>query len=64
MIVKPMHIVSENCYRVYIIHEGLRQQVGQDFCYADLSKQEETWLKCLKFAKEIEDQLEYYEDKD
>jgi hypothetical protein len=64
MIVQPMHVVSENCYRVYIIHEGLRQQVGRDFCYSDLSGQEKVWLNCLKFAREIEDQLEYYKDND
>lgn len=63
MIVKPIHIVSENCYRVYIIHEGLRQQVGKDFVYSDLSKQQEAWIDCLRFATGIEDQLEYYEDK-
>jgi len=64
MIVKPIHVISENCYRVYIVHEGLRQQVGKDFSYADLGEQEKVWIKCLKFAREIEDQLEYYEDKD
>ena len=64
MIVQPIHVVSENCYRVYIIHEGLRQQVGRDFCYSDLSGQEEVWLNCLKFAREIEDQLEYHKDND
>ena len=64
MIVQPIHIISENCYRVYIIHGGLRQQVGKDFYYSDLSRQEEVWLKCLRFAKEIEDQLEHYENKD
>ena len=63
MIVKPLHNVSENCYRIYIIHDGLRQQIGDDFSYTNEEEQEKAWLKCLKFAREIEDQLEYYEDK-
>jgi len=63
MIVHPMHVVSENCYRVYIIHEGLTQQVGSDFSYSDTTGQEEVWLNCLRFAREIEDQLEYYKEK-
>ena len=62
MIVKPLHNVSENCYRVYIIHEGLRQQIGDDFSYTD-GGQEKAWLRCLRFARGIEDQLDYYEDK-
>ena len=64
MIVKPMHVISDNCYKVYIIHEGLRQQIGKDFHYADLEEQKEVWGACLRFAREIENQLEYYEDKD
>ncbi len=63
MIVQPLHNVSENCYRVYIIHEGLRQQIGNDFSYSSKEDQEKTWLKCLRFAREIEDQLEHDENK-
>tara|TARA_R110000782_G_scaffold227092_2_gene313870 strand:+ start:142 stop:336 length:195 start_codon:yes stop_codon:yes gene_type:complete len=63
MIVQPLHNVSENCYRIYIIHKGLRQQVGEDFHYTDKDKQEKAWLRCLRFAREIEDQIEHDKDK-
>tara|TARA_R100001163_G_scaffold2548_1_gene3958 strand:+ start:2568 stop:2759 length:192 start_codon:yes stop_codon:yes gene_type:complete len=63
MKVKPVHSIEDDCYRVYIISEGLRQQVGSDFFYTK-ENQEEKWISCLNYAKEIEDQLEYYKEKD
>ena len=62
MKVKPVHNVDESCYRVYIINKGLRQQVGSDFTYNE-KDQEKRWVDCLHYAKEIEEQLEYYKDK-
>tara|TARA_Y100000401_G_C8277755_1_gene201758 strand:- start:55 stop:246 length:192 start_codon:yes stop_codon:yes gene_type:complete len=62
MKVKPVHNVDESCYRVYIINKGLRQQVGSDFTYNE-KDQEKRWVDCLNYAKEIEEQLEYYKDK-
>jgi len=62
MKVKPIHDIHESCYRVYIINEGLRQQVGSDFTYNE-ENQEKKWIDCLNYAKEIEDQLEYYKEK-
>lgn len=59
----PVHNIEESCYRVYILNDGLKQQVGVDFTYNE-KNQENTWLKCLTYAKEIEDQLEYYKEKD
>tara|TARA_Y100001938_G_scaffold142191_1_gene213045 strand:+ start:69 stop:260 length:192 start_codon:yes stop_codon:yes gene_type:complete len=63
MKVRPIHNAEENCYRVYIIGKDLRQQVGADFTYSE-ENQEERWIACLSYAKEIEEQLQYYEDKD
>ena len=62
MRVKPIHDINESCYRVYIINERLRQQVGSDFTYNE-EDQEEKWIEVLNYAKEIEEQLEYYKDK-
>jgi hypothetical protein len=63
MKVKPVHSVEDNCYRVYILSGGLRQQVGSDFIY-DEESQGKKWIECLNYAKEIEDQLEYHKDSD
>tara|TARA_Y100000361_G_C11054456_1_gene287090 strand:- start:452 stop:643 length:192 start_codon:yes stop_codon:yes gene_type:complete len=63
MKIKPVHHPEEECYRVYVIEKGLRQQVGTDFMYNE-ENQESKWVDCLRYAKEIEDQLEYYKDKD
>tara|TARA_R100001129_G_scaffold135272_1_gene96792 strand:+ start:2827 stop:3018 length:192 start_codon:yes stop_codon:yes gene_type:complete len=62
MKVRPIHSANENCYRVYILSKGLRQQVGSDFTYNE-ENQEKKWIDCLSYAKEIEEQLEYYKDK-
>jgi hypothetical protein len=63
MKVAPVHSADDNCYRVYILSQGLRQQVGSDFSYNE-KNQEKKWIDCLNYAKEIEEQLQYYKDKD
>ena len=63
MKVRPVHSSEDSCYRVYILTGDLKQQVGSDFTYNE-TNQEEKWIACLNYAREIEGQLEYYKDKD
>ena len=63
MKVRPIHSAKDSCYRVYILTGNFKQQVGSDFTY-DETNQEKKWIDCLNYAKELEDQLEYYKDKD
>ena len=63
MKIRPVHVPEDDCYRVYLIGKGLRQQVGSDFVYTE-DTQDDTWIKCLSYAKELEDQLEYYKDEE
>ena len=44
MRIKPVHVPEDDCYRVYLIGKGLRQQVGSDFTYTE-EKQEPTHQK-------------------
>ena len=63
MRITPVHVPEDDCFRVYLVSKGLRQQVGSDFTYTE-DTQSDTWITCLSYAKELEDQLEYYKDKD
>jgi hypothetical protein len=59
MKITPVHIIDEKCYRVYVIFNTTKQQVGKDYCYSDKKSQNEQWLNCLRYAREIESQVEY-----
>jgi hypothetical protein len=63
MIITPVHVPEDDCYRVYLVSKGLRQQVGTDFTYTG-NTQDKAWIDCLSYAKELEDQLKYYKDND
>lgn len=66
MKIKVKHQEKDMSYGVYMycVTDGKRSVVPIKYFYYNKDNQEKQWQECLKYAKYIEDQIEYRQKDD